>query len=126
MSVSRESIQFRLLRFLGRLGGSSRLVLQPMRYVETFTCLFLFISSSARSSNISDMHNRQLHPKNADCREVMQKGIVWSIEPSLSISISVTDDASPQTWSFHLDRLLPRVCDLALQSTNRRIKVRVD
>lgn len=30
-SVSRESIQFRLLRFLGRLGGSSRLVLQPMR-----------------------------------------------------------------------------------------------
>ena len=53
----------------------------------------------------------------------MQKGIVWSIEPSLSISVSVTDDASPQTWSFHLDRLLPRVCDLALQSTNRRIKV---
>ena len=89
---SAEELQHRIIRFLGHLGGRSHMLLKPLR-------------------------------------EVLQDGHGLSWAPSLpahavsiDVGLSTNCSSSGESVSLRVDKLLPRVSEMALQSSDRDTK----
>ncbi|CAO3672189.1 unnamed protein product [Umbelopsis ramanniana] len=99
---SAADLQIRILRFLGRLGGYNKSLLDPKRHIK-------------------DMKSYELEQNDPHLRSVKRHTEVLSWDPERHVKVRIP--FTEARVDLPLDEILPRVCSLAENSLDRATKV---